>query len=78
MMNISIYIVSLILFILEFDAFGNDILKPMSNGSNVLKPQNTGINENKAQSGAKILSTDLDSTLASLADNLDIKSKGFQ
>jgi hypothetical protein len=30
------------------------------------------------QSDKKIMSTDLESTLASLADNLDIKGKGFQ
>ena len=30
------------------------------------------------QGDRKIMSTDLESTLASLADNLDIKGKGFQ
>jgi hypothetical protein len=50
-----------------------------TNSNNVLRPQGTTINgDSRGQSDKKIISTDLDSTLASLADNLDIKSKGFQ
>jgi hypothetical protein len=53
----------------------NAVLNPISN--NINKQPNGADNKNGEQ---KILSTDLDSSLASLADNLDInyKNKNFQ
>ena len=78
---------------IEFDAFG-DVLKPTVGGqmqqqqaNNFMKPLNSsniinsGNNNNGAEAGDKrILSTDLESSLASLADNLDInrKNNNFQ
>jgi hypothetical protein len=70
------------LFIIkEFDAFG-DVLQPTTKTS-VLNPTNTKSNSNLADKNGteqKILSTDLDSSLASLANNLDInhKNNNFQ
>ncbi|RNA42078.1 phosphatidylinositol-binding clathrin assembly -like isoform X1 [Brachionus plicatilis] len=59
----------------SFDAFG-DVLQPINPAAPVLNPSNK-TTENK--SDAKIISNDLESSLASLADNLDIngKNKGF-
>jgi len=65
---------------LEFDAFG-DVLQP-SNRNAVLNPAaNKQLNGADNKNGdQKVLSTDLDSSLAQLADNLDInyKNKNFQ
>lgn len=86
--NLNKFEINLKIFsILEFDAFG-DVLQPNKNGS-ILNPTSTsskpsnqnGIDLLNSKNGdQKILSTDLESSLASLADNLDInyKNKNFQ
>lgn len=62
----------------EFDAFG-DVLQPMSN--NIMQPINASAAKAPATNGTnpsgeqKFLSTDLESSLASLASNLDINPK---
>ncbi|CAF0851421.1 unnamed protein product [Brachionus calyciflorus] len=60
----------------EFDAFG-DVLQPTNTNSTILNPISTNIKpiENKNGLDSKIISNDLESSLASLADNLDINSK---
>lgn len=62
----------------EFDAFG-DILQPTSASGAILNPTSNKPNNNsdKTPTDSKIISKDLDSSLASLADNLDIKGRGF-
>ncbi len=61
---------------LEFDAFG-DVLKPISNEPSLLNSMNKQSNgslSDKSQE-TKLFSKDLDSSLAQLADNLDINNK---
>ncbi len=59
----------------DFDAFG-DVLKPIG-GSDMNKQQSNGNLSDKSQD--KLFAKDLDSSLAQLADNLDInyKNKAF-
>lgn len=62
---------------LEFDAFG-DVLKPTNNNeAGLLNPMNKQSNGNLADRSqdTKLFSKDLDSSLAQLADNLDINNK---
>ncbi len=72
---------------IEFDAFG-DVLRPTVANSSVLQPMQMNKQPTTAAatltSGGdgdkRMLSTDLESSLASLADNLDInrKNNNFQ
>jgi hypothetical protein len=67
------------LFPKDFDAYG-DVLQPTNvltaNNANGTNRSTTNLADNKDQ--AKIFSNDLDSSLASLADNLAInKNKNF-
>ena len=67
---------------LEFDAFG-DVLQPTSTVLNPVAPiskQQNGGATTPNSSEQKILSTNLDASLASLANNLDInyKNNNFQ
>ena len=71
---------------IEFDAFG-DVMQPtnksttaMSNSSSMSRPTNAGQGDKSTGQDQKILSTDLDMSLASLANNLDInyKNNNFQ
>lgn len=63
-------------YFVDFDAFG-DVLQPMSN--NIMQPTNAGAAKAPSTNGTngdqKFLSTDLESSLASLASNLDINPK---
>ena len=67
----------------EFDAFG-DVMQPTSTAVNPLaannKQANGGGDKTPITSEQKILSTNLDASLASLANNLDInyKNNNFQ
>lgn len=61
----------------KFDAFG-DVIQPNVSNGNMLNPMNKQSNGNladRSQQDAKVLSKDLDSSLAQLADNLDINNK---
>ena len=67
----------------DFDAFG-DVLQPI-NKNTMMNYAPNNVNKQLNQNGGdksdpKVLSTDLDSSLAQLADNLDInyKNKNFQ
>lgn len=66
--NLSIVFI----FCAGFDAFG-DVLQPTKQGGMI---QPTG--SNKTATEAKLLATDLDTSLASLASNLSVKSSSNQ